>query len=107
MFTQRAASISSLVSLIVVLALLPGCFNGKVQTAVSSEQPYQYKETRELVALVNDAAELVRTKGESAFSDLGVSGSHWRQGESYIFVLNTKGDMLVHSDFALEGPLAR
>jgi signal transduction histidine kinase len=64
---------------------------------------YQDKETRELVALVKDAAELVRTKGEAAFSDLRTSDSRWRQGETYIFVLDTEGNMLIHPDPAMEG----
>ena len=64
---------------------------------------YQYKETRELVALVKDAAELVRTKGEAAFTDFHLSGSRWRQGETYIFVLDPKGNMLVHPNPAMEG----
>ncbi len=61
------------------------------------------EETRELVALVDDATELVRTKGEGAFNDFRVSSSRWRQGETYIFVLDAKGNMLVHPDPALEG----
>ena len=64
---------------------------------------YQYKETRELVALVKDAAELVRTKGEAAFTDFRLSGSRWRQEETYIFVLDPQGNMLVHPDPAMEG----
>ncbi|MCK9395523.1 MAG: cache domain-containing protein, partial [Methylobacter sp.] len=103
MFTQKAVSMPSLVSLVAVLVLLPGCFNGKVQTAADSEQPYQHEETRELVALVTDAAELVRSNGEEAFNDFRVSGSRWRRNESYIFVLDPEGDMPVHPDPALEG----
>ncbi|WP_051299881.1 cache domain-containing protein [Methylobacter luteus] len=68
-----------------------------------SEQSYEYEETRELVALVTDAAELVRSKGETAFSDFSVSGSRWRQEEIYIFVLDPEGNMLVHPDPELEG----
>jgi len=37
--------------------------------AANFDQPYEHEETRELVALVKDATELVRTKGEAAFSD--------------------------------------
>ncbi|MGJ0428763.1 cache domain-containing protein [Methylobacter sp.] len=103
MFAQRAAAISSLASLIMVLVFLSGCFNGKVETAATAEQPYQYEETRALVALVNDAAELVRTKGDTAFGDFGVPGSRWRQGENYIFVLDPEGNMRVHPDPELEG----
>jgi signal transduction histidine kinase len=61
------------------------------------------EETRELVALVNDATELVRTKGEEVFNNFRVASSRWRQGEKYIFVLDAKGNMLVHPDPALEG----
>jgi signal transduction histidine kinase len=66
-------------------------------------QSYEHEETRELVATVKDAAELVHTKGEAAFSDFRVSGSPWRHGEMYIFVLDLQGNMLVHPDPAMEG----
>ena len=92
----------SLVGLVPLVLL--GALNGNAQTvAANFDQAYEHKETRELVALVNDATELVRTKGEAAFSDFRVSGSRWRQGETYIFVLDPKGNMLVHPDPALEG----
>src|SRR5512139_4261490 len=68
-----------------------------------SEARYQYEETRELVALVNDAAELVRSKGEAAFDDFRAAGSRWRQEETYVFVLDPVGNMLLHPDPALEG----
>jgi len=64
---------------------------------------YQYEETRELVDLVNEASELVRSKGEAAFDDFRVAGSRWRQEETYIFVLDPGGNMLLHPDPALEG----
>ena len=103
MFTQRADSISRVVPLVAVLVLLQ-TFNGHAQTvAANLDQSYQYEETRELMALVNDATELVRTKGDAALSEFRVSGSRWRQGEAYIFVLDPKGNMLVHPDAALEG----
>ena len=103
MFTQRADSISRVVPLVAVLVLLQ-TFNGHAQTvAANLDQSYQYEETRELMALVTDATELVRTKGETALSEFRVSGSRWRQGEAYIFVLDPKGNMLVHPDAALEG----
>ena len=64
---------------------------------------YENPETRQLVVLVNDAADLVRAKGETAFDEFRHSSSRWRQGEGYIFVLDSKGNMLVHPDPALEG----
>jgi signal transduction histidine kinase len=67
------------------------------------EQLYEYEDTRELVALVNDAAELVHTKGEAAFTEFRVPDSRWRKGETYIFVLDPAGMMYVHTDPAMEG----
>jgi signal transduction histidine kinase len=64
---------------------------------------YEHQETRELVALVAEAANLVHATGESAFDEFRVPGSRWRRGESYIFVLDPEGNMLVHPDAVLEG----
>src|SRR5512147_336003 len=102
MFTQRAACLSRLVPLGAMLVFLQAC-SGTAQTAANLDQSYQYEDTRELVALVTDATELVRTKGEAALSEFRVSGSRWRQGDTYIFVLDPKGNMLVHPDAAMEG----
>ena len=71
--------------------------------AADLAQSYENEETREIVDLVNDAAELVNAEGEAAFSDFRASGSRWRQGEMYIFVLDPQGNMLVHPDPAMEG----
>src|SRR5512135_1399681 len=68
-----------------------------------SEPLYQHEETRALVHLVKDATDLVRSKGEAAFDDFRVAGSRWRQGETYVFVLDPEGNMLLHPDPALEG----
>ncbi len=73
-----------------------------MQDQYQSNQTYQYEETRELVHLVNKAAELVRLKGEAAFSDFRTPGSQWQQGEAYIFVLDPDGNMVVHPDPELE-----
>jgi signal transduction histidine kinase len=64
---------------------------------------YEYAETRAVVALVNDAAQLVERDGEGAFAALRAPGSRWRQHDSYVFVLDPAGNMLVHPDPALEG----
>jgi signal transduction histidine kinase len=72
------------------------------QTSSSADQ-YEYKETRDLVRIVKDAADLVRRKGEEAFEEFRVEGSRWRQGEQYVFVLDSQGTMLVHPDAMMEG----
>jgi signal transduction histidine kinase len=66
-------------------------------------QRYEREETRTLVALVDDAAQLVRTKGEAAFDTLRVQGSRWRRGEWNVLVVDTEGDLVVHPDKTMEG----
>ena len=66
-------------------------------------QNIQIESTGELVQLVKAGAKLIRAKGESAFKDFGVAGSKWRRNETYIFVLDPDGKMIVHPDPALEG----
>jgi signal transduction histidine kinase/quercetin dioxygenase-like cupin family protein len=64
---------------------------------------YEFRETRELVLLVKDAADLIRLKGETAFSDFNQIESRWRNKETYIFVLDPAGNMLVHPDSVMAG----
>ena len=93
----------SRLALVGVLVFL-GAFNCNAQPVTNeSDQQYEYKETRELVALVKDAAELVRRKGEAAFADFRVTGSRWRQAQTYIVVADPEGNILVHPDPAMEG----
>jgi signal transduction histidine kinase len=81
-----------------------GAIKGNAQTAATqAEQVYENRDTRELVALVDDAAKLVQTKGETVFADFRASGGRWRQGETYVFVLDPDGNMVVHPDSTLEG----
>ena len=75
----------------------------EMQATAALAQLYEYPETRELVALVNDATELVRVKGDKAFSEFRTPGAPWRDGETYVFVLDPEGNMLVHPDPGMEG----
>lgn len=68
-----------------------------------TKRDFQYKETQDLVQLVEEAATLLHTQGETAFIEFRVPGSRWRSGENYIFVLDLDGNMLVHADPGLEG----
>lgn len=87
-----------------VAALAPvGTESYAATTPSIPDQSYEYKETRDLVALVNDASDLIHDKGEAGFRELSIAGSRWRQDDSYIFVLDPQGNMLVHPDPALEG----
>ncbi len=66
-------------------------------------ETYEFKETKNLVKLVNEAAKLVQKKGETSFKDFDKTGSKWRQKDTYIFVLDPDGTMLVHPDATLAG----
>ena len=59
--------------------------------------------TKKLVALVNRAAELVSVKGEDAFSEFKLPESNWRWGDTYVFVIDPDGNMLVNADADMEG----
>lgn len=65
--------------------------------------PYEFKETRELVELVEDAANLIQMKGTAAFDEFRMIGSRWRAEDRYVFVLDLEGNMLVHPDASLMG----
>jgi signal transduction histidine kinase len=101
MFVRRAALL--IVPLGAALILLQACSGTVPTVATPADQSFQYQDTRELMALVRDATELVRAKGEAALSEFRVPGSRWRQDDTYIFVLDPKGNMLVHPDPAMEG----
>jgi signal transduction histidine kinase len=86
-----------------ILVLLSGT-RARTQThSTVPDQAYEHAETRDLVALVNDAASLIRSTGDAAFADFRVPGSRWHQEETYIFVLDRRGTMLVHPDTTMEG----
>jgi len=69
----------------------------------SQGDTYKYQETRNLVGLVNDAAAQVSLKGDGAFKELMTNGSRWRTGDTYIFVIDLKGNVYVHEDPSLVG----
>lgn len=119
----RAASVAVALSALMVawvVSALSGCASRASRSAARAEveqvgdrapeprarleqERYEYPETRQLVALVNEAVELVERDGEAAFGALRTPNSRWRRGETYVFVLDTEGNMLVHADPALEG----
>jgi len=74
-----------------------------IRDLMASDRVSRQDPTGDLMALVGDAAQWIRLKGEMAFDDFRVSGSRWRQEETYIFVLDPSGNMLVHNDPELEG----
>lgn len=67
------------------------------------QEPSQVLSTEQVVALVKDASILVLENSEKAFAEFRKPDSRWRQGETYVFVLDPAGNMLVHPDPELEG----
>lgn len=80
--------------LLIIIACFP-LFSGYTQT---NQDPMPA-----LAQLVKDASVQVQQKGEAAFKQFRMPGSKWRSGETYIFVLDKEGNMLVHPDPDMEG----
>lgn len=59
--------------------------------------------SKEVVLLVNDAGALIQQQGIDALGEFKKEGSRWRSGETYIFVLDSAGNMLLHADPELQG----
>lgn len=108
-FTPRVVwrSLSTTASMVVVLvaAALCGCTDDAQPVAVAGlgQARYEHEETRELVARVNDAGRRIESQGERAFDEFRTPDSRWRQDETYVFVIDPDGRMLVHPDPTLEG----
>lgn len=73
------------------------------EPVITRKTGYQYEETRAIAELVTGAEDVIHIKGEAAFDEFRTTGSRWRQGENYIFVLDTEGNMIVHADTNMEG----
>lgn len=52
--------------------------------------------SKETVALVDKAVALVESKGETAFPEFKKKNSGWLKGETYIFIADMKGTILMH-----------
>src|SRR5262249_34144586 len=56
----------------------------------------EFPETKQLVALVQRAADLVGRQEEAAFGAFRQNGSEWFQGDNYVFVIDPDGVVLCH-----------
>ena len=57
---------------------------------------FAYQETRDLVALVEAAADAIRHQGTSVFADFRKEGSRWYEGDRYVFVWDLEGNRYVY-----------
>jgi hypothetical protein len=78
-----------LATILLLLAIVPAAANERLSL-------YAYRDTRSLVALVEDAASLLERKGEQAFKDFGQKDSKWLNEDSYFFVYALDGTCLFH-----------
>jgi signal transduction histidine kinase len=75
------------------IALAPRIALGSEQDRLSH---YTYEDTKQLVALVEDAAAEIEQKGEAAFKEFGVPNSKWFYDDYYLFVYTTDGTTAFH-----------
>ncbi len=85
---QRLAS----PALLVLLALTP-----------AGAMELEHEATRDLVAFVGRAAELVAAEGAAACDAFKQEGSEWRDGERYVFLLDKEGNAVCHPNPSLQG----
>jgi signal transduction histidine kinase len=57
---------------------------------------YSYKDTQNLVSLVEDAAGLIETKGDEAFKEFAKKDSKWFNGDYYLFAYTIDGTTVFH-----------
>ena len=62
----------------------------------SVSEEAQSEEARQTMALVDQAAALLESKGTDAFVEFRKKGSQWLKGDTYIFVLDMKGIDVFH-----------
>ncbi len=68
-----------------------------VLPVAADDRALDYPQSRELVALVTDAAALVAAQGaEEACTALRRPGSRWLEGERYVFVIGFDGTAICH-----------
>ncbi len=81
------------------LAIFLFCGGVMPALAAAADKPsvYLYEDTKQLIALVDDAAALVVTEGAQAFEKFATPGSRWFPDSShYLFVYDTAGFCRFH-----------
>src|SRR4030095_14937420 len=80
-----------LATLLIVCGVICLFFRG----AFSAEAP-QSKEAKQIATLVDKAAALNESKGKAAFPEFKKKGSEWLKRETYIFIADMNGTILMH-----------
>jgi signal transduction histidine kinase len=80
-----------------VLAAVLVLFAGARAHAEDPLPEYAYQDTRDLIAVVDDAARLVEGRGPDIFPEFAVKGSRWFSGSTYLFVYDLDGVCVFHA----------
>jgi cytochrome c len=80
-----------------LLALCALMFQGL--TVMAADAPPVSAASKNIEALVNKAAAEIDKRGAAAFPDFRKKGSEWLAGQTYIFVYNSDGVVLVNGAF--------
>ena len=75
--------------------VLAGLF-GTASPAFSQQSPPVSEKAKQIEALVNKAAALIESKGKATFPEFRKSGSEWFSGDTYLFALDLKLNVLLH-----------
>jgi len=93
MTSSRLKSFRPCRALLAAIALVASVVSG---AALERLSVYSYRDTKDLVALVEDAAALIERKGDEAYKDFAQKDSKWLNDEYYIFVYALDGTCLFH-----------
>ena len=73
--------------------------DAKAPASPETDAAYEALKAR-AVKLVNDAVEYYKKNGKDAFAEITKKNGKLRDGDLYVFVYDTKGNMLAHGQFA-------
>lgn len=86
----------AVVGVLVAAALVTLLYLESHQMGRHISLPYIYEDTRQLVLLVESAANLVEEQGTKAFPGFAVPGSRWFNETYYLFIYDINGVCLFH-----------
>jgi cytochrome c len=67
-----------------------------VNSTNAQQSPPSSEKAKQIEALVNKAAALIESKGKATFPEFRKSESEWFSGDTYVFALDLKLNVLLH-----------
>lgn len=72
--------------------------------AVSQQSPPESPKAKQIVAMVDEAAAVIESKGKAAFQEFRKNEGEWQNGDTYLFAGDMQGKSLFNAAFPkLEG----